>query len=561
MERGVTFRLPDGTTLVSDHYHPPPDPEGRPVPTLLVRQPYGRTVATTVVCPQPAWLARHGYRVVIQDVRGRGDSGGTFDPFRHEADDGAATVEWLAREPGADGRVGMYGFSYQGLTQLLAAVRQPEGLRCIAPWQTVGDLYHGWFYQHGALRLAGTVGWAAQMLRHDARRRRNRRPGEALEAAWSRLPALFAHTPYGGIPELTARGLPGYYRDWVTRRAPGPWWAARDISTRYDRIRVPGLHVLGWFDTYLHGSALLYEALRTGAGSPEARDHQYLVAGPWVHIPWGRHVGETDLGPAAELDTDRLLLRWFNHWLKDTGEFDGEPRIRSFTLGSNTWHTPASLDLGGTGGGPRQRWHLRSQGRANSSRGDGVLDLAAPSGEEPRDHFVHEPEVPVLSPGPQAAPGQFNTARAAQLNNVLVYTSAPLAVPVHLLGRPRASLAAVSRLEEADLYVRLVRVLPDGRALNLTHGIARSRWLFGGAGLRPGRVRRWEFPLDPTDAWLAPGERIRVEVAGSCFPTFDRQPGSGVSPERASARDWRQNHQQILHTAADPSWVELPTDS
>lgn len=561
MERGVTFRLTDGTTLVSDHYHPPPDPEGRPAPTLLVRQPYGRTVATTVVCPHPAWLARHGYHVVIQDVRGRGDSGGKFDPFRHEADDGAATVDWLAGQPESNGRVGMYGFSYQGLTQLLAAVRQPEGLRCIAPWQTVGDLFHGWFYQHGALRLAGTVGWATQMLRHDARRLRDRRPGEALEAAWSRLPALFAHTPYAQIPELTARGLPTYYRDWVTRRAPSAWWAARDISTRYDRILVPGLHVLGWFDTYLHGSALLYEALRTGAGSVHAREHQYLVAGPWVHIPWGRHVGETDLGPPAELDTDRLLVRWFNHWLKDSGEFDGEPRIRSFTLGSNAWHTPASLNLGEPGEAPRARWHLHSQGKANSGRGDGVLDLAPPTGDEPRDHLVYEPEVPVLSPGPQAAPGQFNTARAAQLNNVLVYTGAPLTEKVHLVGRPRVSVAAVSRLEEADLYVRLVRVLPDGRALNLSHGLARSRWLFGGRGHRANRVQRWEFALDPTDAVLAAGERIRVEVSSSCFPTFDRNPGCAVSPEQASSRDWVQNHQQVVHTAADPSWIELPLAS
>lgn len=146
VERDVRFRLPDGTVLVSDHYHPP----GRgPFPTLLMRQPYGRAVASTVVYAQPAWFAARGYNVVIQDVRGRGASTGRFYPFRHEGSDGAATLEWLARRPECNGRIGMYGFSYQGLTQLLAAAEGPPSLRCIAPAQTAGDLHSGWFYQIG----------------------------------------------------------------------------------------------------------------------------------------------------------------------------------------------------------------------------------------------------------------------------------------------------------------------------------------------------------------------------------------------------------------------------
>src|SRR5207244_1549206 len=113
-------------------------------------------------------------------------------------------------------RIGMYGFSYQGMTQLLAAAEQPAGLTCIAPAQTAGDLFHGWFYHNGALRLGGTIGWATQMLKTDARRLKLRKASEALEAAWLKLPALFAQAPYAKIPELNARGLPTYFRDWVT---------------------------------------------------------------------------------------------------------------------------------------------------------------------------------------------------------------------------------------------------------------------------------------------------------------------------------------------------------
>ena len=160
-----------------------------PHPTLLMRQPYGRDIASTVVYAHPVWFARHGYNVVIQDVRGRGDSEGEFYPFRNEARDGAETIAWLRTRPESNGRIGMYGFSYQGMTQLLAAAEQPEGLVCIAPGMTACDLYHGWFYHHGALRLASTLGWGLQMLKADARRMRLREASDRLEQAWANLAA------------------------------------------------------------------------------------------------------------------------------------------------------------------------------------------------------------------------------------------------------------------------------------------------------------------------------------------------------------------------------------
>src|SRR5579864_9145708 len=158
LERGVRCRMSDGVELLSDHYYPPrSSSRPGPQPTLLMRQPYGRAIASTVVYAHPVWFARHGYNVVIQDVRGRRDSEGVFYPFRHEGADGEDTIAWLRTRPECNGRVGMYGFSYQGMTQLLAAAEQPEGLLCISPGMTAGDLYRGWFYHHGALRLASSL--------------------------------------------------------------------------------------------------------------------------------------------------------------------------------------------------------------------------------------------------------------------------------------------------------------------------------------------------------------------------------------------------------------------
>ena len=146
LERGVRCMLSDGVALFSGHYYPSMELHGDgPWPTLPMRQPYGRDIASTVAYAHPAWFARHGHHVAIQDVRGRGDSGGDFYPFRHEACNGAETMAWLMKHPACNGRIGMYGFSYQGATQLLAAVENPEGLVCIAPHMTAADLYHGWF--------------------------------------------------------------------------------------------------------------------------------------------------------------------------------------------------------------------------------------------------------------------------------------------------------------------------------------------------------------------------------------------------------------------------------
>src|SRR3984957_10633 len=132
LERAVRCTMSDGVVLVSDHYYPAaPGPH----PTLLMRQPYGRDIASTVVYAHPVWFAAHGYNVVIQDVRGRGGSEGDFYPFRNEGRDGAETIAWLRSRAESNGRVGMYGFSYQGMTQLLAAAEQPEGLAFIAPAQ------------------------------------------------------------------------------------------------------------------------------------------------------------------------------------------------------------------------------------------------------------------------------------------------------------------------------------------------------------------------------------------------------------------------------------------
>ena len=547
LERGVRCTMPDGVVLVSDHYYPPqPGPHPTLNPTLLMRQPYGRDIASTVVYAHPVWFAAHGYNVVIQDVRGRGDSEGDFYPFRNDGADGAETIRWLRTREESNGKIGMYGFSYQGLTQLLAAAEQPEGLACIAPAMTACDLYHGWFYRQGALRLASSLGWGLQMLKADARRRKLRAASDGLEKAWIDLRSQPLFTPYGSHPQLQPEGLPTYVHDWLTHDEPGPYWSALDVSESLQRITVPALHISGWFDTYLGGSVDGFLAL-------SRHPHQYLVAGPWVHIPWGELIGEQNLGPEALLDTDTLLLRWFNHWLKGSGEFAAEPRIRHFALGANRWFAAETF--------PTQSLalYLHSKGRAESRKGDGVLSLKAPGSAQPRDVFIYDPEVPVHAPGgPPALSGPINQSQLELGNNLLVYTGPVLAEPLHIFGSPRLTLYAVTSAAYADFTAKLVRLRPTGQAEFVCIGIARSTYLFRESGYQADTVHCWEIELEPTSCVFAAGDAVRIEVASSAFPLYDRNPSTAVKPWLADSWNWQRSTQMVLHDAEHPSRIQLP---
>ena len=572
LERAVPLRMRDGTTLISDHYYPAAK---GPNPTLLMRQPYGRDIASTVVYAHPIWFARHGYNVVIQDVRGRGDSEGSFYPFRNEAHDGYDTIALLRERPESNGRIGMYGFSYQGMTQWLAAAEQPEGLLAIAPAQTAHDLFRGWFYQNGALRLASTLGWGLQMLKADARRLQLHEASAKLEQAWKNLPAQYLETPYGRHPALHGEELPTYVRDWLEHDQPGEYWSAMDISHAMHRIRIPALHLAGWHDTYLNGSIAGFLAACESA-APEAREHQHLIVGPWQHIPWGDRVGPVKYGYSAERSTDLIHLEWFNRWLKEdhsgadtSAPLPKEwPRIEYFVLNANTWRTaqewpaapspPASSPdapaaaTAGLGHQPHLRFHLRSGGLANSSRGDGQLSPQPPQVDEPYDILCYDPEVPVPAPGGLInAPGAFDQGVLEQGNNVLVYTSGILESATCVFGHPHVEIHVQSSASHADLTAKLVRVTPRGEAIFVSIGILRSRQT-------PDLPSVFSFDLDPVCCLFEPGDRLRLEIASSAYPLFDRNPSTAIPPRLATPWNWSRSTQFILHTPRCISTLTLP---
>ncbi len=343
-------------------------------------------------------------------------------------------------------------------------------------------------------------------------------------------------------------------RDWFAHRDPGAYWTDQDISKRVEQIEIPALHIAGWFDTYLEGSIAGYLALRSHAGSEFARENQFLIAGPWVHIPWGDRAGDAQFGEAANLNTDAILLKWFDHWLKDSEDFACEPRIRYFGLGPNQWRSADEWP-----GAASFPLYLHCTGRANSRNGDGELSTDSPSGDEPRDVFVYDPEVPVFAPGgPKALNGPFDQAVIEMGNNVLVYASRPAVRECEIFGQPRVKLYASTSAAHADFTAKLVRVAANERAEFVCIGIARSSFLFGDTGYAADRIHCWEFTLEPTAFVLAPGERLRLEIASSAFPLYDRNPSTDVSPENADNWNWARSTQQVLHSSAHPSALYLP---
>ncbi len=546
VERGVRARMRDGVHLVADIHRPSSD---RPLPVLLMRQPYGRDIASTVVYARPGWFARHGYLVVIQDVRGRGDSEGDFEAFHHEAEDGHDTVLWAATLPGSNGRVGMYGFSYQGSTQYLAAATRPAPLRAIAPHMTALDLHSGWFHRGGLLQLQTTLAWGNQMLREDAARRGAWDAYDALEQSHL-AGGLAARLPVAEVDPLVRPGLPRYVAEWLAHPEKDDHWAALDPTAALRAADLPVFHLSGWYDFYLRGSIDGYRTLSAGRG-----DRHFLVAGPWIHIPWGTRAHAGPLGRNARLDTDRLLVRWFDRWLKDDPDAVAETSgVVYFVLGEDAWrkapHWPP----------PESREVARflvSGGGANSRFGDGRL--AGDRADGPSDVFNYDPEVPVLAPGGTMtgglAWGPTDLAPQQEGNNLLVYDDAPAERPFLLAGPPRLELFVHSTAPDTAFVARLSRVTPDGEARFLTLGAARLR---EGRATADGAVRLI-VPLDDIACRFEPGDVLRLDLASSAHPLLIRHPNTLEDPARVRrACDFRRATQTVFHDERRPSRLLLP---
>jgi putative CocE/NonD family hydrolase len=565
VEHGVAMKTRDGVTLRADLYRPAG--EGK-FPTLLQRTPYNKDNAAEFA----RRAVERGYQVVVQDVRGRFTSDGEWYTFKHEAEDGYDTIEWVATLPHSDGRVGMWGGSYVGATQMLAAISHPPHLKGIAPWVTASNYHENWTYQGGAFEQGFNESWtsglAQDTLDHLMRRITNFRVGSTV-LPLSNYPVFNLKAPKDGT-ELTGVLAP-YFLDWLAHPTYDDYWKKISIEENYQNITVPALNMAAWYDIFQGGSLLNYQGLRDHAGNEEARKGQRLLVAIGGHAGGGRHIGDTDFGPAAEEFSDEsATLDWYDYlFLGKQNEFaDAAKPVRYFVMGTNEWRDSESWP-------PKQaresKAFLHSGGNANSASGNGTL-LAGTQlpDNDPPDTYVYDPADPVPTvggplccDGEHFAGGPRDQSEIEKRPDVLIYSTGALQQDLEVTGHVTLDLFAKSSAVDTDFTAKLVDVGPDGFARNVTEGILRAKYRESTKGapklITPGEVYEYKIDLWSTSNVFLKGHKIRLEVSSSNFPRFDRNLNTGK--DAATSSEMVKATNTILHDAAHPSALILPVVS
>lgn len=523
----------DNIRLDADVYYP--DAAGE-YPVLLMRQPYGRAIASTVVYAHPIWYASQGFIVVIQDVRGRGTSEGKFDLFADEINDGFDTVNWVANLPGSNGRVGMYGFSYQGMTQLYAASAQPTALKTICPSMAALDLYHDWAYENGAFCLQMNLAWAIQLEAETDRLKGDAITHQKLYAAARNLPV---NDLIPTLPDITQLFDPNcFYHHWLNNPTNNQYW--QNLSPNPSKINLPMLHIGGWFDTYLRGTINTYQTMVKNSSYP-----QHLIIGPWGHIPWARKVGQIDFGDLAHTTIDQLQIAWFNYWLKDIdNSILKKTSVHLFQMGSNQWldynsfpeKTSAKVYYLQTSGLAHLREDagslITSRHNIVDNHTDIVNNLVTNS-----DILVHDPWRPVPSLGGHNTfpAGVFERSSLDQRPDILTYTTAVLREDLQIIGNIQVNINCQVNADSFDLSAVLSEVKNPSSVYNFTQGFR--------------RINNYEkdtdilvtITLQPTCIKIPAGNAIRLSLSATCFPAYPVNSGQGESHNHGKLID-----QQII---------------
>ncbi len=547
----------DGTVLRADIYRP--SEQGR-FPILLERTPYNKSGEVEF----GHLAAAAGYVAIIQDVRGRYTSEGEWYPFKHESQDGYDTVEWAAGLPYSNGKVGMFGGSYVGATQMLTAIAHPPHLAGICPVVTASNYHNGWTYQGGAFEQWFNESWTSG-LAQDTLNRFVQNNTNARIGIW-KLP-LANYPLFNFKPSALETDRPGelaaYFLDWLAHPNYDDYWKRWSIEDHYPQIQVPALTVAAWYDIFQGGSLRNYEGIKLKGGSEAARHGQHLLVAIGGHAGSGRKIGDVDFGPAAaEFDEDKVTLDWYNYLFKGVQNQFARKPVRIFVMGVNQWRDEDNWPLSGA---RTTKYFLHSSSNANSLRGDGSLSITAPA-SEPTDHYVYDPANPVPTiggplccDGLHLPPGPRDQRPAEAREDVLVYSTSPFSKDLEVTGPVRVELYAKSSAVDTDFTAKLVDVWPNGFAQNLTEGIIRARYRDSQEMpemMNPEQVYKFAIDLWSTSNVFRQGHRLRLEISSSNFPRFDRNLNTGEDPESGSRYVSATN--TIYHDAGHPSVLELP---
>ncbi|WP_040742722.1 CocE/NonD family hydrolase [Nocardia tenerifensis] len=563
----------DGVTLTADLYRPADD--GR-WPVLLHRTPYDRTDSYRVsgIVADPLWLARQGFAVLVQDTRGRFESGGEFDFITQEYNDSSDAIDWAAAQPWSDGNVGIYGSSYLGMAVLQAVAARNPRLKAAVALVATADMRHtarpGGVFELGFLTTYGLV-LCLESLDHsslDAGEREHAR--KLLAQALAEPRATVSRLPLTDIAPLDDDRLAPFWTDWL-RSPHDPFWNRPTLLTEPERVTIPFLQVAGYQD---FTSPTQFRLAAELAGNENAS----LIAGPWTHfgtyLPNGQAGARVLPNAAAGVPVwNPVLAAFFDRHLRG-GDGAAYPaadrylsgRVTYFVGGSNTWEHASAWPPASAA----EEWSLASGGDARTAAGNGRLNPPGVRSEasssdtitaDPHDPFPTHGGAVLLERDPAAAPQGIQDQRAVDGRaDLLVYTSDPLTEEVTIAGQPELITFLTSSAPDGDVCVTLVDVEPDGYARNVADGAQRARYRHGGDtdwldATEPSRVT---VTLHDVAHRFGVGHRIRVQVAGFDFPRFSRNLHARTVPEFGTLDEAVVARHTVHHGPDTPSTLRLP---
>ena len=536
-EYDLPVPMRDGVRLSANVYRPAAP--GR-YPAILLRTPYDKR--KTVPANYQSFVNR-GYAVVVQDVRGRYQSGGVFEPINQEVNDGDDTLNWIAAQSWSDGGVGMFGGSYLGIAQWKAALSHNPHLKAIFPYVSGDDDYRDRFYSEGgAMKLGHRLLWLGDNMR-----------------AHGYVPPDFQKyvqvMPLRAADrEVAGRGL-NVWQEAVDHPAYDDFWKRVSVREHLHEIRTPVYSVAGWYDNYAESDLDAFHQL-----SKHNRQDRIMI-GPWAHV-FNTKFDLLDFGKESQVSLRPEQIAWFDRWLKNEDSDTPAHPVRLFVMGANQWRDEEEWPL--TRARP-VKFYLTSFGHANTLEGDGKL-TSHPDVGIARDTFVYDPHDPVPTKGgavccdPKVfAWGPMDQRQVEQRRDVLVYSSGTLSKDTEVTGPIQVVLYVSTTAADTDFTAKVVDVYPNGTTINLTDGILRVRYresLSSPKLLTPGEVAKITIDAGVTSNVFKAGHRIRMEISSSNFPRFDRNPNTGENG--ADATKVQRATQTVYHDRERASYVLLP---
>jgi putative CocE/NonD family hydrolase len=532
------IKMRDGVELAHDACMPAE--EGK-YPVVLIRTPYGRKAQMTGA----DWWAKRGYVSVVQDVRGRGESAGDWEPFVHERSDGYDTLDWISKQPWCNGSVGMIGGSYVGWVQWWAAVECHPVLKCIVPQVSPPDPFYNFPTDHGIPFLYGGVWWAVVV----------KDKGELKELPKIEKLDGLRELPITKVDDIVLGQDVPFINRWWEKQTPSEFGTANFMAD-LKKVRIPALHISGWWDGDGIGTKLNWAAMRK-----LGRDNQWLIYGPWTHaFNSTSRLGDTDYGPEAILELDSVYLRWFDTWLKGKQVgLDKMPRARVFVTGENKW---VDLDDWPASKSVERRFYLAGDGPANHRNSAGKLvEVKPPAGQEP-DRYTYNPAVTTI---PKDLGSMDVSAASTEIKfqpddqDQLVFKTEPLAEPIVMTGPVDIELYISSSAPDTDFHASVVDVDETGkmRAIGRSGKIrAKYHRSFDKPELlKPGKVYRLTLAHWDVAHRFAKGHRIGLLIGSNGFPIYARNLGTG-EPDAVATRMVAQSN-AVYHDAKRASVLKF----